>query len=247
MAIVGKLFLSFFVVPFALGGGYLLKGTYDRRREASGLEASETTAVGELQPESGCTVIEGTARATGEKRVEAAMIDREGVYVYTQIEERSAREVGENTGPSWETVYTDSESVPFVIDDGTGEIPVEIPEQGATTLDPETYDADHGEEPPEPVRRWLQTIDSSPGNEVDPHRAYKQGVIEDGETVYAKGEPVGNGELVFTGDTQPEEFLLTDMSLDELAEQENVSIAASILGAVLLTIGLVGLAIIWVI
>lgn len=247
MAIGGKLFLSFFVVPFALGGGYLLKTAYDSRQQASELETTESTAVGELESGDGPTVIEGTARSKGEKRVEAAMLDREGVYVFTEIEERSARKVGENPDPTWETIYTNSNSVPFVIDDGTDEIPVEIPEQGATKLDPEVFEADQGEEPPAPVQRWLQGTDSEPEEEVDTHRGYKQGIIEDGETVYARGEPVANGELVFTGNKHPEEFLLTDLSLNELAEQTEAGIGSYLLGTVLLTVGLVGLALIWVI
>lgn len=61
------------------------------------------------------------------------------------------------------------------------------------------YEAEDGEEPPEPVRRWLKETDVDAEEEIDPHRGYKQGIIEDGETVYAKGESVNdNGNLVFT-------------------------------------------------
>lgn len=248
MAVEGQLFLSFFAVPFALAGGYLLKATYDSRQRAGDIEGTAPTAVGELEPGDGPTTIEGTARATGDDRVTAAMLDREGLCVYTQIEERSAREIGESTGPSWETVYRDRDSVPFAIDDGTDEVPVEIPDQGATRLELEVYEAGHGEEPPEPVRRLLRGTDVDPREEVDPHKGYKQGLIEDGETVYATGEPVSDGgDIVLTGENRPGEFLLTDLPREELADQETAGVGSYVLGAVLLAVGLVGLAFIWVV
>lgn len=247
MTVAGQLFLSLFPALFVLGGGYVLKATYDGRQRVAGIEETEATPVGELQPDGGLTVVEGTARATSDERVDAAMLDREGVYVYTQIEERSAREIGEKTGPAWETIYTESDAVPFAIDDGTGEIRVELPDQGTTTIDPEVFEAENGEEPPAAARRWLEGTDVAVAEEVDPHRAYKQGVIEDGETVYAKGEPAvdGDGQLVFTGDARPGEFRLTDLSRDELAAAEETSRTGYAIGAVLLALGLLPLAFIW--
>lgn len=177
MAIEGQLFLPLFAVPFALAGGYLLKTTHDNRQRAADVVGTEPTPIRELDPGDDQTTIEGTARATGDDRVTAAMRDREGLCALTRIEERSARELGENTGPSWETGYRERDSVPFVIDDGTDAGPVEIPDQGPTRLEPETYEAGHGEEPPVPVRRWLR------GTDVDSHKWYKQGLVENGETV----------------------------------------------------------------
>ena len=247
MTVAGQLFLSLFPALFVLGGGYMLKATYDGRQRAAGIEATEPTPVGDLRPDGGLTVVEGTARARADDRVDAAMLDREGVYVYTQIEERSAREIGENAGPAWETVYTESDGVPFAINDDTGEVPIALPDQGTTTLDSEVFEAESGEKPPKPVRRWLEGTDVDVDEEIDPHRAYKQGVIEDGETVYAKGEPAvdADGQLVFTGDARPDEFRLTDLSRDELAAEEATSRGGYAIGAVLLAIGLLPLAFIW--
>jgi len=247
MTVAGQLFLSLFPALFVLGGGYMLKATYDGRQRAAEVEETEATPIGELSPDGGLAVVEGTARATGDERVDAAMLDREGVYVYTQIEERSAREIGENKGPAWETIYTESEGVPFAIEDGTGEVPVELPDQGTTTLDPKVFEAESGEEPPEPARRWLEGTDVDVDDEVDPHRAYKQGLIEDGEPVYAKGEPAvdDDGQLILTGDARPDEFRLTDLSRDELAAEEETSRTGYAIGAVLLAIGLLPLAFIW--
>lgn len=248
MTVVGNLFLSLFPTPFALGGAYMLKRTYERNQHAAEVESTDPTAVGDLQPGDGPTVVEGTARAVGDERVEAPMLDSEGVYVYTQIEERSAREVGEQTGPAWETLYTESDAVPFVIDDGTGEIPVEKPERGVTKLDPEVFEAESGEEPPEPARRWLDGTDVDIEEEVDPHKAYKQGLIEDGETVYARGEPVSDGgDIVLTGDDHPDDFLLTDLAREELSEEESAGSLGYIVGLVLLAMGLVPLAFIWLV
>jgi len=95
-----KVFLSFFATPFILGGSYLLRLMYEARQRAADIEAVDPTPIDELQPGSGFTVVDGTARAVGDDRVKAAILDCEGVYVYTQIEERSAQAVSENTGPA---------------------------------------------------------------------------------------------------------------------------------------------------
>lgn len=41
---------------------------------------------------------------------------------------------------------------------------------GATTVNPEVYEADDDQKPPEHVRGWLQEADPDLGNEIDPQR-----------------------------------------------------------------------------
>jgi hypothetical protein len=247
MAAIGaKLFLSFFALPFLLAGVYMLKATYEGRQRAADVEGREPTDVAGLQPGDGPVVVEGTARARGDDLVEAPMLDAAGVHVVTRVEEYSSDEVGDQKGTAWDTVYATVESVPFVLDDGTGEIPVEVPDGGDVKLDPEVFEAEAGEAPPEPVQRWLETTDLD-ADEVDPHRAYKQAVLEDDETAYAMGEAVvdDDGELVLGADDYPGEFVVSDMGADELADEEGYGRGGYAIGAVLFAVGAVPLAFIW--
>jgi len=249
MAVVGRLVFSAIPVLLVLWGGVMIYRTYEGRRRAADIDEGSDTAVADARPGSGVIEVTGTARATVDDLVPATMLDTEGVVVRTVVEERAADAVGDARGTDWDTIYADGDFVPFEIDDGTGQIAVEPPEGDVSrfTVDTELYESEPGEEPPEPVQRWLDETDSLDAA-VDQYRGYRQGAIEAGESVYAMGEPVtmdGN-RTVLTGGDSPDEFVVSDLSKDELSDSAGYGTSSYVIGGLLLVLGTVPLAYLWV-
>lgn len=247
MSIVGLVALSAFPAILALFGGWMAVRTYRGRQRAADVEARETTDVAELQTGSGVDEVTGTARAADDELLPASMAETEGVAVRTVVEERSAGQVGERRNTDWDTVYADGDYVPFVVDDGTGEVPVRPPEDDVSSITVETvaYESEPGAEPSDPVQRWLAETDGIEAA-VDEYRGYRQGVVEDGEAVYAAGEPVADGGgVVLTGDERPDEFVVSDRSKEEVAEDSSYGLSGYVIGGALLLVGLGALALLW--
>ena len=247
MTLIGQLALSLLPGGLAGLGGFMMYRTRQGRERASAIEEDGETTVDALQPGGGVVGVEGVARATGDDRVTAAMIGRDGVAVRTVVEERVADAVGESRRSDWQTVYADGDYVPFVVDDGTGTVAVEPPDGSVSsfTVDSRQFVAEPGEEPPKQVRDWLATTDGIDAA-TDQYRNYEQAVIEDGETVYARGEPVAvDGAVSLAGDDRPDEFAVSDLGREGLADEESYGRAGYVVGAVLLCVGLAGLALLW--
>lgn len=247
MSVTGKLALSVLPALFVLGGVGMAYKTHQGRERADTVAGAERHDAASLEPGDGLVAVEGTARATGDDLVPATMAGTEGVVVRTVVEQRAAGAVGDKRKTDWDTIYADGNYVPFAVADDTGEAAVEPPDGDVSnvTVDTELYESEPGEEPPEPVRRWLAETDGIDAA-VDQYRGYRQGVIEDGESVYGVGEPVaGDGGVVLTGGDRSEEFVVSDLSAEELAEETGYGLAGYVVGGLLLVVGLAPLALIW--
>jgi hypothetical protein len=247
MSLLGKLALSVLPAAIAALGGAMVYKTHEGREEAATIEGTEQREVADLQPGDGLVAVSGTARAGDDDLLSAAMLGTEGVVVRTVVEQRAGDEIGENRKTAWDTIYDAGDYVPFAVDDGTGQVAVEPPggNVGAFTVDSTLYESEPGEEPPEPVRRWLDATDGVDAA-VDQYRGYRQAAIEPGETVHVVGEPVDNGgETVLTGQQRPEEFVASDLSKSELANESTYGAGAYALGGLLVLVGAVPLALLW--
>lgn len=248
MVETGLIVLSVFPAILAVGGLGMAYRTYQGRQRAATIDELDPSPVGDLEPGTGVTAVSGAARPAADDPdlVSATMLDAKGVYVSDQVQERHAAPADENRpGSDWETVGASTQAIPFVVDDGSGSVPVSIPDAGNVSVAVETVEVESGAEPPPEVTAWLAEtdgIEAAPGE----HRAYKQGVIEAGEEVYAVGEPVADGgEMVFTGESHPDEFVVTDRSQSALSQDTGYGLAGYAFGAVLFLVGAVPLAYLW--
>ncbi|WP_323675466.1 GIDE domain-containing protein [Halorubellus sp. PRR65] len=247
MALAGKIALSVFPALLAAGGAYMLYATRAGRARADAIDGTPERPVGELTAGEGYVALSGRARASTDERVPATIAGTDGVAVQTIVEEYVGTSPGDARRSDWQALYGDADAVPFAVADDTGTIPVESPDGDAegVTVDPTVVEVEPGEDPPANVARWIAETD---GVERDPdtRRAYKQGVIEDGESVSALGEPVErDGGLVLTGDDRPDEFVVSDLSEDELSDEAGYGLAGYVVGAILLAVGVVPLAVLW--
>lgn len=248
MVETGLLVLSVFPTLLALGGLGMVYRTYQGRQQAAAIDDLDPSPVADIEAGAGVTAISGAVRPAADDPdlVSATMLDTDGVYVSDEVQERHAAPADENRpGSDWETVTASTQAIPFVVDDGSGSVPVRIPEAGSVSVAAETIEVEPGSEPPPGVMDWLAETD---GIEAAPkeYRAYKQGVIEAGEEVYAVGEAVTDGGgLVFTGKTHPEEFVVTDRSQSALSEDSGYGLGGYAFGAVLFVVGAAPLAYLW--
>lgn len=246
MSVVGRLALSLLPAVIAVVGAGMVYRTYAGREEAATIRGAAERSIGDLTPGDGLVAVSGTVRAGGDL-LSAPMVDTEGVAVRTVVEERSADEVGSARGTDWDTIYDAGDYVPFAIDDGTGEIAVEPPggNVGAFLMDTASFESEPGEEPPEPVKRWLAATDGIEAA-VDEYRGYRQAVVEDGETVHGVGEPIdGESGLALSGDQRPDDYVVSNLPREEVAEHASSGVAAYALGAVLFLLGSGAVAYLW--
>lgn len=238
MSVVGKLALSVFPALIAVFGAGMVYKTYAGREEAATIRGAVERSIGDLTPGDGLVAVSGTVRA-GADLLPAPMVDTEGVAVRTVVEERAADEIGSSRGTDWDTIYDAGDYVPFAIDDGTGEIAVEPPggNVGEFLMDTASYESEPGEDPPEPVQRWLAATDGIEAA-ADQYRGYRQAVIEDGETVHGVGEPVsGESGLALTGDERPDDYVVSNLPRDEVADEASYGVGAYVLGTILFLLG----------
>ena len=237
-------------LPMLIGAAVIYKG-YTSRQHAATIEETDSTPIGELQADGGLFEIKGRARGRGETST-AVMLDREGVAVTTSVQRRDTRSSpGDNAGRRtvWNEVYGDRTVHDFAVEDDTGSIPVDVPDEGDLTIATQTVSVGVDETPPPAVQRLIDAVD---GLEADPDnvRRYSEGVIEEGESLYGLGEPVTdeNGQLVFSGEERASEFVVSDLSEEALAkEKAGGGIGAYILGGFFLLMGAGFTALLWVV
>jgi len=199
MVEVALALLSVSLVPL-IGGLLSIKKARRVKKRNKSVEEVHFSEIGELEP--GTVKINGEARRTDDGSALRSPISRKGAIGYvTRVEEP-----GGGKSQSWETVYEDEEFVPFVVDDGTGEVRVEPPPEVSTAggmfpkrqvdieLTQTTVWGD--EEPPERVKDFIkrnEEVEEAEGVIFDEDRRYSEGVIEPGEEVYVFGEATEEG------------------------------------------------------
>lgn len=236
------------VVPMLVGLGMIYRG-YTSRKLADTMAEIDPTPIGNLQPGDGLVEIEGRARAEAERSA-APMLDTEGVAVTTSVERRDIRDApGDQPGQRtvWNTVHSDRTVHDFSVEDDTGRVPVDIPSDGELNIAIQTTTVGKNDTPPAHVQ---SLIDATEGLDADPLnvRRYSQGVIEDGESVYGLGEPTtgADGQLVFTGDGRASEFILSDLSEEQLAEQKaGGGLGGYLLGGLFFVVGAGVMLLVW--
>jgi hypothetical protein len=241
-----------FKIPFVgmglltLGIGlYLVRTGQRQRRKKAKIASTETTQIRDLGP--GTVEVKGAARPTDDGSVlRSPITGADALATYVNVERYSSGGGGETgSSGSWKTIYENTESVPLLVDDGTGEVRVELPENGALNVEQDRTRVGGGDEPPERIRQFVEreeAVDEADRGEgllsTGERRRYSEGMIEPGEDVYVLGratETAGwdGGGYVIDGPTDSGEFILSDKSEEQLITE------AKWLGGFVLAIGVV--------
>lgn len=220
---------TFAVVGLALVVGGIAIAYYGRRfqGEASRMEETETTPAGNVEP--GEVEVKGTARPIeGAGTVEGHLSETEALVSTVYIEERGNKPVQdweqtEGRSKLYRTVYKDTAAVPFLVDDGTGEVLVDPATEGNIALEEDQQVVGRNEEAPTSVRRFVERTEAIDPDQVldgGRRRRFSEGLLEPGEEVYVLGEAVDPpdrwGEYEVSGGSNPDEFILSDRSEEEL-------------------------------
>jgi hypothetical protein len=121
----------------------------------------------------------------------------------------------------------------MVVDDGSGEVRVELPEDGELNVEQMRTKVGSGDDPPEPIRRYIERaegIDEASQIDIGPvsvgdRRRYSEGLVEPGEDIYVLGrareEQAGWGDRAVVVDepTAAGDFILSDKSEEELVKE----------------------------
>lgn len=198
----------------------------------------------------------GTARSV-EEPLEAPFSDEDCLVAIWRVEEY--RDDHDDDGGSWRTVESGTESVPFYLDDGTGWILVEPhPDVEYTLGDEPRIDVDAGDEPPAPVRRFLEREGVAPvarrlGSFLtvqigtkEGDRRYYQRLLQPGEDVYVFGtvqrdESVEGDVVVRRPDGAATPFMIGDAPEAEVAAARRWAMWRLPAGAGIVTLGVLGL------
>jgi hypothetical protein len=227
--LVVRLGVSGFGAVFVVVGLYTMNRGRTRRARSERIADTETTEIRDLRP--GTVEVEGTAHPAGDATVRESPITRTDALA-SQVEVEEWESGGQGSG-NWETIHEEESAVPMTVDDGTGEVRVELPPDGGLDLEQARTEVGSGDEPPEPVRRYVEReadVEEAARHDVGPlslgeRRRYSEGVIEPGEEVYVLGsareEQAGWGEREYVIDepTGAGDFVLSDRSEADLIRE----------------------------
>ena len=229
----------------------LNKGRMERA-ESTRMEETETTAIRDLKP--GPVEIKGTVHGTDDATLQQSPISGTKALA-THVEVKELHSDGNGPG-NWQTTFEDQTAEPMFIDDGTGEVLVDLPEDGGLNLEQTEWKVEAGDDPPEEIRTYVENepeLDLPDGIDIGPlstgeRRRYLEGTLEPGEDVYLLGTvretEAGwdNREYVIDEPTSDGDFILSDKSEATLIEEGRSSgfvfLAA---GALMIAIGLASL------
>jgi len=226
---IEKIAFSGFSMVFVVVGLLLVNQGRKQRARSQRIAETETTPVRQLEP--GTVEIKGVAKPADEGGTLESPISK-GAALATYVEVEEYESSGESGG-SWKTKHEDQTAVPMIVDDGTGEVRVEIPPDGALNVETIQTKVGPGDEPSEPIKRYLEAEDAigeASGGSLGPlnygdQRRYSEGMIEPGEEVYVLGqareEQAGWGEREYVIDepTAAGDFVLSDKSESQLVTE----------------------------
>ncbi|WP_254768527.1 E3 ubiquitin ligase family protein [Salinilacihabitans rarus] len=222
------------------------------RAESTRMEETETTTIHNLKP--GPVEVKGTVHGTDDATLQQSPIDgTEALAVHVEVKELHS----DGNGPgNWQTIFEDQTAEPMFIDDGTGEVLVDPPEDGGLNLDQSEWRVEAGDDPPEEIRTYVENepaLDLPDGVDIGPlstgeRRRYLEGTLEPGEDVYllgtARETEAGwdNREYVIDEPTSDCDFILSDKSEATLIEEGRSSgLVFLAAGALMTVIGLASL------
>jgi hypothetical protein len=238
LATVGMLG-AFSLVFLGVGVSLVRKG-HETGRRTSRLTETDPTPTGQVGP--GPVVLEGTATvAPGEGTVEAPFTGTEAVLARAEVTRLRDQE---DPGRTFETVYEDERRVPFLVDDGSGGVRVEVPAGADLRLEEDRTEVTPGSEPDHLAAFAEREVGLSTQVSTGDRRRYDQSVAAPGETVLLAGEAVRRGgDVVVAGGERPESFVLSDLSREEIGSGGTIGAAiAYAFGAVSIVIGVAALA-----
>ncbi len=236
-----KAAFSGFGLLFAVVGlGLLWKGRTARARSKR-IEATDPTPVADLRP--GTVEVTGTAEPGADGAVMQSPLSGADALV-SQVTVEEYRSGGKNSSGSWHTLHEETETAPLLVDDGTGQVRVAVPPEAGVNLDMIRTRVGGGEEPPAPVREYVESradVDEATRYDlgllsVGDRRRYSEGVIEPGEAVFVRGgarEESGWDDPAYAIDepTPAGDFVLSDKSEQELVQEGKIG------GVLLLAVG----------
>lgn len=257
-SIVGSVAISGIGLVFVLVGLYTMNKGRAGWAQSTRLTDTETTKIRELHP--GTVEIKGTAHlAEDATLVESPITKQDAVASYVEMEQWESSGQG---GGNWETKHEAQTAVPITVDDGSGEVRVELPADGELLLEETETMVEAGDEPPEQIKRYIAdeaAIDEATRREYGPlktgeRRRYSEGVIEPGEDVYVLGTAreaadADWGEYAFVIDTPTEsgDFILSNKSEQELVrEGKRGGLVSLVLGSILVIAGIAATVFPWV-
>jgi hypothetical protein len=235
----------------AVGLSTLNKGRR-KRAQSSRIDATETTPIRDLEP--GPAEIKGTVHGTDDATLrESPLGGTEALAVHVEVEEW---DTGGQGGGNWETIFETETVEPLTVDDGTGEVRVDLPADGGLNLTQTEWPVEAGAEPPTRVRRYVEkqpSLDLPDGVDIGPlstgeRRRYLEGTLEPGDDVYLLGSATeaeagwDGREYVVDEPTPAGDFVLSDKNeaaLIEVGRRDGVVFVA--FGALLTVLGVIGI------
>lgn len=216
--------VSVFGLVFVVAGAVTMYRGRTERAEGGRIAETETTQLRDLAP--GPVEVKGSASpAEDATALESPFSGAEALAVRVEVEERQ--------DGNWNTIFEDERAEPLLVDDGTGEVPVERPSAGGLDLEGTETEVGVDDEPPAAVRRY---VENEPALEVPDRRSmgpvsvgerrrYTEGVLEPGDDVYVLGaaretaagwdrrdhvidEPTASGDFVLSN--KPESELIAE-------------------------------------
>ena len=249
---VDSFVISLSSLVFVVMGLITLNKGRTARAESTRMEDTETTAIRDL--ESGQVEVKGTVHGTDDATLQRSPIDgTEALAVHLEVKELHS----DGNGPgNWQTIFENQTAEPMFIDDGTGEVLVNLPEDGGLNLGQSEWKVEAGDDPPEEIRTYVENepaLDLPDGVDIGPlstgeRRRYLEGTLEPGENVYllgtARETEAGwdNRDYVIDGPTSDGDFVLSDKSEAALIEEGRSSgLVFLTAGALMIVIGLASL------
>jgi hypothetical protein len=233
---------------FVFFGLYTMNKGRKERAQSERIADTETTPVREREPGPGQE--KRTAHpAEDATPLDPPITDGEAVATYVETEEWESSGQG---GGNWQTKHESKAAVPMVVDDGTGEVRVELPADGELNVEETEWTVGSGDEPPEEIRRYLEDegdLEEPSRYDVGPvsigeRRRYSEGLIEPSEEVYVlgaareRGSEWGERDYAIEEPTDAGDFILSDKSEGELVREGKRGGLVSLgFGAVLVVVG----------
>jgi len=244
--------ISFGSIVFVVVGLITANRGRKERAQSTRMEETETTEIRDLEP--GPVEVKGTAHGTEEATLHQSPIDgTEALAVHVEVKEWHTD--GQGAG-NWQTVFEDQTAEPMYVDDGSGEILVDLPADGGLNLEQSEWTVEAGDDPPAEIRSYVESepeLDLPEGHDFGPvstgeRRRYLEGALEPGEDVYVLGtaretEAGWDTRTYVVGESTDEgDFVLSDKSEARLVKEGKrgglVFLAA---GGLMTAIGLSGL------
>lgn len=208
-----------------LGGGVaLVRQGREYGRQSERVAETPVSDVDSLRR--GTVAVEGTARVDEDAgTVTTALTGEAALVSRSKVTAKQDNDTGDDDGTrSHATIHEERRSVPFLVEDATGTVRVDPPEDGTVRLDGNVETeysrgvpdaSDLAADPEAAADGGISVGDSHQWR--DYRRRYEQAAVVPGEDVYVLGEAVDRadwdgGDFEITGGDDPDGFVVSDLS-----------------------------------